>query len=64
MNVIQSAMNIYDTKSVKCVTCGKFIGEIDYDASLTLPKCGLCANLKPRENDVIFHTVRGSNKTK
>jgi len=44
-------MNIYDTKSVHCSRCGKFIGEIDYDAIVTLPKCGKCANPLPENED-------------
>jgi DNA-directed RNA polymerase subunit RPC12/RpoP len=38
-------MNIYDTKVVTCSKCGKSIGEIEYDAVVTLPKCGHYANL-------------------
>jgi len=43
-------MNIYDTKSIYCSRCGKFMGEMDYDAIVTLPKCGKCANPLPEEN--------------
>ncbi len=35
-------MNIYDTKSIYCANCGKFLGEIDFDAQIFLPKCGKC----------------------
>lgn len=44
-------MNIYDTKSIDCYKCGKFIGEIDYDAVVTLPKCGKCTNPLPENDD-------------
>lgn len=37
-------MNIYDKKSVYCSKCDRFIGEIDVDAVVVLPKCGKCAN--------------------
>ncbi len=37
-------MNMYDTKTIYCSGCGKFIGEIDYDAIVTLPKCGRRTN--------------------
>ncbi|MCV0431141.1 hypothetical protein [Nitrosopumilus sp.] len=49
-------MNIYDTKSVCCRSCGKTIGEIDYDATVILPECGQCANPMP-EGDNILYTV-------
>lgn len=49
-------MNIYDTKAVYCKSCGKFIGEIEYDAEVILPKCGKCADPKP-EGDKILYTV-------
>lgn len=44
-------MNIYDTKSIYCCKCGKFIGEIDYDAVVILPKCGKCADPIPEGDD-------------
>jgi len=50
-------MNIYDTKSVHCSRCGKFIGEIDYDAIVTLPKCGKCANPLPENEDKVGYIV-------
>jgi phage FluMu protein Com len=40
---------MYDTKTINCSGCGKFIGEIDYDAIITLPKCGKCSNPLVRE---------------
>ena len=49
-------MNIYDTKSVYCKSCGKVIGEIDYDAIVILPECGQCANPLP-EGDTILYTI-------
>jgi hypothetical protein len=42
-------MNIYDTKTIHCSGCGRFIGEIDYDAEVTLPKCGKCSVPTVRE---------------
>ena len=48
-------VNIYDTKSIKCIICGKFIGEIDYDAQVILPKCGKCANPKPEGGDSLSY---------
>lgn len=51
-------MNIYDMKPIYCTKCGKAIGEIDYDAIVTLPKCGKCANPLP-ENDDKSAYIRG-----
>ena len=39
-------MNIYDKKLVHCKTCGKCIGEIDYDSQVCLPKCNLCVRFE------------------
>jgi phage FluMu protein Com len=36
-------MNIYDIKSIHCANCGKFLGEINFDAQVFLPKCGRCS---------------------
>lgn len=55
-------MNIYDTKSVYCSKCGKFIGEIDFDAVVILPKCGKCADPIPEGDDkVSYLKTRYSN---
>ncbi len=35
-------MNIYDTKIVKCVVCGKCVGEVNFDAEISFAKCGQC----------------------
>ncbi|MCE9651637.1 MAG: hypothetical protein K8Q89_01045 [Nitrosarchaeum sp.] len=37
-------MNIYDTRTIRCVVCDKPIGEVDFDAEIIRPKCGQCAN--------------------
>ena len=49
-------MNIYDTRTISCVSCKKDIGEIDYDAEIMQPKCGQCANPMP-EGDKILYTI-------
>ena len=51
-------MNIYDTKSIHCSRCEKFIGEIDCDAIVTLPKCGKCMNRLSKENDNMYITSK------
>lgn len=50
-------MNIYDRKPLHCSKCDKFIGEVDYDAEITLPKCGRCANLIPENDDKITYMI-------
>jgi hypothetical protein len=35
-------MNIYDKKQVKCSVCGKFVGEIDIQASVIFLLCEKC----------------------
>ncbi len=55
-------MNIYDKKSIHCYNCDRFIGEIDYDAEVTLPKCGRCANPLPEGDDKVLYIVNKFNK--
>jgi hypothetical protein len=55
-------MNIYDQKSVRCSQCDRFIGEIDYDAIVTLPKCGRCANPLPEGDDKVQYIISKFNK--
>jgi len=50
-------MNIYDKKSVRCSQCDRFIGEIDADAVVVLPKCGRCANPMPEGDDKVQYIV-------
>lgn len=57
-------MNIYDTKVVKCSKCGKSIGEIEYDAVVTLPKCGSCANPIPEGDDKALYVISKLIKSK
>lgn len=50
-------MNIYDTRQIRCCKCNKFIGEIDYDAEVTMPMCGQCANPMPEGDDKALYTA-------
>jgi hypothetical protein len=50
-------MNMYDKKSVCCSQCDRFIGEIDTDAVIVLPKCGKCANPMSEGDDKVQYTV-------
>ena len=54
-------MNIYDKKSVRCSQCDRFIGEIDADAVVVLPKCGRCANPMPEGDDKVQYIVSKFN---
>lgn len=48
-------MNIYDKKQINCMTCGRFIGEVDAEANILLPRCGLCLNSDSDENDILSY---------
>lgn len=50
-------MNIYDTVPIRCIVCGKSIGEVDYDAEIIRPKCGQCANPTPKPEDKYMYSV-------
>ncbi len=48
-------MNMYNTKTISCVFCGKHIGEIDTDAVVTMPICGQCVN--PVVDESMINTI-------
>jgi len=52
-----SAMNIYDTRQVRCVTCNRAIGEVEVDAEMTRPKCGVCSNNIPQGDEQVIDTA-------
>ena len=47
-------MNIYEKQQIKCLECGKFIGEIDIDSSITYPLCKKC---KKKEKKIIRNEI-------
>ena len=55
-------MNIYDKKTIRCIRCDRFIGEIYYDAQVTFPKCGKCADPYPEGDDKAMYIVSKFNK--
>lgn len=58
-------MNIYYKKQISCVTCGKFIGEVDNEAKVLLPRCGRCAISDADGNDLLtFMSARFENTVK
>lgn len=44
-------MNIYDKKQVKCSGCGKFIGEVDIQASIIFLLCEKCEKMNFQYSD-------------
>jgi len=44
-------------KSIHCVKCDKFIGEIESDALVVFSKCGKCANPLPEGDDKALYTI-------
>lgn len=58
-------MNIYDKRQVRCVTCGKPIGEVDDDARILFSRCGVCTGMDSGENEVSrYLTDRFENTVK
>jgi len=53
---------MYDMKSIHCSICDRFIGEVDFDAVVVLPKCGHCANPLPEGEDKVLYIVNKFNK--
>jgi len=47
-------LNIYDTKTIRCIECEKPIGEIDYDAKVIHPRCGKCDGPRPDVKDQLW----------
>ncbi len=62
VGIRRNNLNIYDTKTIRCSKCGKFIGEIEYDAVVTLPKCGHCANPLPEGDDKVGYIISKYDK--
>ncbi|CAE6504594.1 hypothetical protein [Candidatus Nitrosotenuis uzonensis] len=56
-------MNIYDMKQIHCYRCGKFIGEIEFDAEITMPLCGKCSNPMPENDDKIRYVITKYGKS-
>jgi len=50
-------MNTYDMKIIKCVRCGMYVGEVEYDAEVVFPRCGKCANPLPDGFDKLSYHV-------
>ena len=50
-------LNIYDTKTIRCVACDKAIGEVDFDAEIIRPKCGSCSNPIPDPKDKMPYLI-------
>lgn len=48
-------MNIYDKKQINCSICGKFIGEMDVDATIIFPLCKIC---KRKEKTILKKGIK------
>ncbi len=46
------------------MTCDRWVGEVDYDAEVTRPKCGYCANLIPAGDDKISYLANSIKNQK
>jgi len=57
-------LNIYDTKLINCYKCGKWVGEVAYDAEIICPKCGDCADPFPKSDDLLPIPVKRSFEKK
>ncbi|QLH07460.1 hypothetical protein C5F50_10555 [Nitrosopumilus ureiphilus] len=56
-------MNLYDSKTIRCVQCDKVVGEIDFDAQVIRPMCGQCDDPKPDVLDQLSYRIKiHSNK--
>ena len=51
-------LNIYDTKTIRCIECDKPIGEIDYDANVISPICGKCDDLRSYVKDKLSYRMK------
>ncbi len=56
--VVNSELNIYDTKTISCIECDKQIGEIDYDANVIRPICGQCEDPRPEVKDQLSYRIK------
>lgn len=56
-------MNLYDTRPINCIMCGKFIGEMECNSKIVLPRCGDCSRPKPEGDDVISYLERRFENT-
>jgi hypothetical protein len=61
---IDSDLNLYDTKVIRCTKCNKSIGEVEFDAEIVFPKCGHCADPIPDGFDKLSYTISSFNKNK
>ncbi len=56
-------MSIYDKKQIRCITFGKFIGEIDDDAKMLFSRCGHCTNSDQSENEIFSYLAERFENT-
>ncbi len=51
-------LNIYDTKTVRCLKCDNCIGEIDFDARVIRSICGQCYDPTPDVRDQLSYRMK------
>lgn len=56
-------MGAYERKTINCLTCGMQIGEVDGNANILLPRCGMCSILESEENEILTYIVNRFVKT-
>ncbi len=56
-------MNIYYKRQIRCITCGKFIGEVDDDAKILFSRCGNCMNSNKKENEIFLYITNKFENT-
>ncbi len=55
---VKPDLNIYDTKTIRCIECDQPIGEIDYDAKVIRPICGQCDDPRPDVKDQLSYRMK------
>ncbi|MDE1862215.1 MAG: hypothetical protein KGI33_04815 [Thaumarchaeota archaeon] len=56
-------MNIYDMRQIKCISCDRFVGEVQSDAVVLLTRCGACSRSDSSENEVLTWVTRRFENT-
>lgn len=48
-------MNIYDKKQICCISCGRYIGEVEEEARILLTVCSQCSDTGREENEIFSY---------
>lgn len=44
-----------DKKQIKCITCGRLVGEVENGAKVFFSQCSHCSDQKNKENEVFAY---------